>query len=153
MRIERMSLVGAIAGVVLSGLVAAAPGCGGSDDNYAVGGEEQGELRGGFRSHRRHRANDAGIVGSGAGGTAGGATGDGAAGANGTTAPDGDAVANCAMCAKAQQCCAVVENRVCTFISETCNSTVDDGQPHIGCLTYVVSVRGAWGGNPPAECR
>jgi hypothetical protein len=146
MRIERMGLVGAIAGVLLAGFVAAA-GCEGSDDDDAVGGGEQAELRGGFR-FPRHRANDAGSVGGGAGGTTGGGVGGGAGGTNGATAPDGGAAADCEMCAKAQRCCAVVEGRVCSF-----GGTCDPAQPHIGCLTYVVSVRGVWGGNPPAECR
>ena len=53
MQLERIGVVGAIAGVVLGGLVAVA-GCEGADD--AVSGPDQAELHGGSRFHRGHRA-------------------------------------------------------------------------------------------------
>ena len=63
MQLERIGLVGAIAGVVLGGLVAVA-GCEGADD--AVSGPDEAELHGGFQFHHGHRGRDAGSVGGAA---------------------------------------------------------------------------------------
>jgi hypothetical protein len=158
MRVERIGLVGALAGVMLGGLVAAA-GCDGSDD--AVSGDDQTQVQGDFRFHRRHRGQDAGSVGGSAGGTTGVVTGGttgsgGAAGTSGATPGTGAPATDCDICTKAQQCCqALPAEPVCTFSAATCASEPGEARPAYvnACLTFVVSVRGAWGGNPPAECR
>jgi hypothetical protein len=168
MQLKRIGLIGAIAGAVLGGLVAVA-GCDGTDD--AVGGQDQGELHGGFPFHHRHRGQDAGSVGgAGASGGAsggvttgggmgvvtGGTTG-GSAGTAGTGGADRGAVADCDVCTQAQQCCEVVDadKTACSFSAATCSAEVGDARPAYvnACLVFVVTVRGAWGGNPPAECR
>jgi hypothetical protein len=160
MRTERIGVIGAIAGVVLGGLVATA-GCVGADDE--VSSADGAELHGEFGFHRRHHRPDAGNVGGVAGTTGGGAgpvtggtTGGGTAGTNGATAVDGGAVADCDICTKAWQCCNVVQaDHNCSFSAATCAAMVGDALPAYvnACLTYVVTVRGAWSGNPPAECR
>jgi hypothetical protein len=163
MRVERIGLVGAIAGVVLGGIIAAA-GCEGGDD--AVSGSNEAELYGGARFHHGHRGNDAGSVagstGTPAGGmgvVTGGTTGGGSAGSvgtNGNGAADGGAVADCDVCTKTQQCCDVVTSRgpACTFSAATCASMVGDARPAYvnACLVFLMAVRGAQI-NPPAECR
>src|SRR4051812_20873888 len=106
MGLERIGLVGLVAGVVLGGLVATT-GCVGSDDT--VSGGEEAELQSG-RFHHRHRVPDAGGATGGAtagtnGGTAG--TNGGTAGTNGATAAD------CDVCTKAQQCCFAVGVQSC----------------------------------------
>lgn len=163
MRTERIGMVGAIAGVVLGGLVAAA-GCVGADDEVSGGDEAEAELQSGFGFHRPHRRRDAGTVGTGVAGTtgggagpvtgAGGTTGGGTAGTNGTTG--GDAVADCDICTQAQQCCEALGTLTnCTFSAATCASMSDAAQPGYvsACRTHLVAVRGTWGGNPPAACR
>jgi hypothetical protein len=159
----RMGVVGAVAGIVLGGLVAVA-GCEGAGDDAVSGGNEA-ELHGGSPYHRRHRGPDAGSVGGsvagttggGTGGITGGATGGGTPGRNGATTADGGTVADCDICTQAQKCCEVVqvENPNCTFSAATCASEVGEARPAYvnACLVYVVSVRGVWAGNPPAECR
>ena len=163
MQLERIGLVGAIAGVVLGGLVAVA-GCEGADD--AVSGPDQAELHGGSRFHRGHSARDAGSVGGtvgttggGAGIVTGGTTGGGSGGSVGTTgagAPDGGAVADCDVCTQAQQCCDVVASGgpVCSFSAASCSSMVGDARPAYvnACLVFLVTARGARA-KPPAECR
>ena len=143
MQLERIGLVGAIVGVVLGGLVAAA-GCEGAGD-AGIGGDEAA-LHGGGPFHRGHRGHDAG----GAGATA-------TAGTTGSSAADGGAVADCDTCTKAQQCCDVVEvgGPGCSFSAATCSSMAGEARGAYvnACLTYLVTVRGAWRGNPPAECR
>jgi len=152
---------GAVIGLVLGGLVGAA-GCDGTDDVVSYGGEA--ELHSGFPFHHRHRGPDAGSVGGGGAGTSGGGMGvitggttGGAAGMNGATAGDGGPVTDCNICTQAQQCCEVVQvtQPTCTFSAATCAAEVGDARPAYvnACLTYVVTVRGAWGGNPPAACR
>jgi hypothetical protein len=138
MRANATGWMGGIGGAVLSAFIAAA-GCAGADD---VGtSEQQAELhiRNGF--HHPHHDGDAGTVGiSGTGGGMGAA-----------------AAADCDVCTQAAQCCAAVEasDQGCSFNATTCASEVGPARPAYvnGCLTYVVSVRGAWGGNPPAACR
>jgi hypothetical protein len=87
----------------------------------------------------------------------GGAPGGSTAGTNGATATDGGSVADCDVCTQANQCCTVVqvEDPNCTFSAATCASEVGEARPAYAnaCLTYLVTVRGAWSGNPPAECR
>ena len=149
MQTERIGLVGAIAGVVLGGLVAVA-GCEGADD--AVSGPDEAALHGGFRIHHGHRGPDAGIVG---GGGSAGATGGGTGVVTGGT-PDGGAVADCDVCTQAQQCCDVVASGgpVCSFSAASCSSMVGDARPAYvnACLVFLVTARGARA-NPPAECR
>ena len=139
MQLERIGLVGAIAGVVLGGLVAAA-GCEGADD--AVSGPDEAELHGSSRFHQRHTGQDGGSVGS--------------AGTNGNGAADGGSVADCDVCTQAQQCCDVVASGgpVCTFSAANCSSMVGDARPAYvnACLVFLVAARGARA-NPPAECR
>src|SRR3954452_13854760 len=101
-RPERMGVVGAIAGVVLGGMVATA-GCMGDDEPVTTG--DAAALHEGFGFHRRHHSPDAGSVGGAAGMTGGGAgpvTG-------GTTGPGttvtGGAATDCTICTQAQQCC------------------------------------------------
>ena len=164
MRTERIGVVGAIAGVVLGGLVAAA-GCVGADDE--VSGGDEAELQSGFAFHRPHRRRDAGTVEQRRGGNDGrwswtgdrrrGTTGGGTAGSSGATAVDGGSVADCDICTQAQQCCHAVEtNPRCTFSAATCASMVDAARPR---LRQRVShdCRGGQGrvvgGNPPAVCR
>lgn len=143
MQFERISLVGAIAGVVLGGLVAAA-GCEGADD--AVSGPDEAALHGGSRFHHGRPGHDAGSVGT-TGGGAGVVTG-------GTTG--GGAVADCDVCTQAQQCCDIVASGgpVCTFSAANCSSMVGDARPAYvnACLVFLVTARGARA-NPPAECR
>ncbi len=137
MQIGRIGLMGAMAGVVLGGLVAAA-GCDGADD--AVSGGDESELHGGSPFRHRHPRPDAG----GVGGTSGGAPGTGAP------------ATDCDICTQAQQCCEVLPGQpTCTFTAATCASQQGEARAaHVNaCLTFVVSVRGVWGGNPPAECR
>jgi hypothetical protein len=120
------------------------------------------ELHEGFGFHRRHHSPDAGTVGGAAGTTGGGAgpvtggtTGSATAGMGGATA-GGGATADCDICTQAQQCCYVVEaDPGCSFSAVTCASMVGDARPAYvnACLTFVVTVRAAWSGNPPAECR
>jgi len=152
MRFERISLVGAIAGVVLGGLVAVA-GCGGHYDTG--GGADAAELHGGFPFQHRHHGHDAGSVGGSIGGSAGGA--GGAGGMMSVTSGTGGAIANCDLCTQAQQCCDVVETEGpgCTFSAAKCSSEPGDARTAYAnnCLVFLVTVRGAWGGNPPAECR
>jgi hypothetical protein len=158
MRVERIGLVGAIAGVVLGGLVAAA-GCDGTGDT--VSAPDEAELHGGFRFHRGHFGRDAGSMGGGVAGTTGGGmgvvTGGGSAGTSGNGAADGGAVADCDICTQAKQCCDVVQTQQpgCTFSAATCSSMVGDARPAYvnACLVFLNAVRGTWGGNPPAECR
>jgi hypothetical protein len=163
MRLERIGLVGAIAGVMLGGLVSVV-GCEGADDAATVG--DEAELHGGVPFHHRHRGQDAGRVdGGAAGGTTGtgtsvvtgGTTGGGSAGATGSGVTDGGAVADCEICTQAHQCCLAVEiaEPSCSFSAAECASMVGEARPAYvnACLVFVVSVRGAWGGNPPAECR
>jgi hypothetical protein len=149
MHIERIGVVGLVAGVMLGGIVAMA-GCEGADD--AVSGGDEEEVQSGFRLHRRHRGADAGSVA----GTTGGATG-GAGGTNGAVAPGGGAVADSDICAKAERCCKVLPGYpTCPFkAAPTCPWTVGEVPPDcaVGCITFVMAVRGTWGGNPPAECR
>ena len=137
MRIERLGLVGAIASVVLGGIIAAT-GCQGGDD--AVSGSDEAELHGGARFHHGNRGHGAGSVGT-----------------NGNGAADGGAVADCDICTKTQQCCDVVTSQgpVCTFSAATCASMVGDARPAYvnACLVFLMAVRGTWQGNPPAECR
>jgi hypothetical protein len=160
MRLGRTGFVGAIAGVVLGGFVAAA-GCEGTDD--PVSGGTEAELHGGFGFHRGHRGHDAGSVGGGAAGTTGGAPGvitggtsGGGTGTNGVTGADGGAVADCDICTQAQQCCVVVQGDQpgCTFSAATCASETGDARPAYinACLVYLKAVRGVWA-VPPAECR
>jgi hypothetical protein len=149
-RTERTGVVGAIAGVVLGGVVATA-GCVGADDE--VSSVDGTELNSAFGLHRRHHSPDAGSV---SGVATGRTTGSGTAGANGATAVAGGGAADCDVCAKAQQCCNVVEAAPgCSFSAVTCASMVGDARPAYvnACLTFVVTVRDAWSGNPPAECR
>ena len=172
MQFERIGLVGALAGIVLGGLVAAA-GCDGTDD--AVSGSDEAELHGGFPFHHRHRGQDAGSVGGGVGGgiagsagttgsapsvVTGGTTGGGSApsvGTIGSGAADGGAVADCDICTQAQQCCEAVDadKTACSFSAATCAAEQGEARPAYvnACLVFVVTVRGAWGGNPPAVCR
>ena len=161
MRVERIGLVGAIAGVVLGGLVAVA-GCEGADDAVGAADQDQAELHGGARFHHGRRAHDAGTApgntgttGGGTGVVTGGTTG-GSAGTNGNGAADGGAVADCDICTKTQQCCDVVTNHgpACTFSAATCSTMVGDARPAYvnACLVFLTTVRGAWQGNPPAEC-
>lgn len=151
MRLERIGLMGALAGVVLAGLVTGS-GCDGAPDDDGVSRAGQAELRSAFPVHRLHPMHDAGSVG----GIPGGATGT--SGSGGSAPADGGIVASdCDICGQAYRCCAVVEadRPGCSFSAETCSSMVGDARPAYvnACLTYVVSVRGAWSGNPPAECR
>jgi len=162
MRTERIGVVGAIAGVVLGGLVAAA-GCVGADDEVSGGDEAAAELQSGFSFHRPHRRHDAGTVSTGVAGTtgggagpvtgAGGTIGGGTAGTNGVTG--GAAVADCDICTQAQQCCDALGLTNCTFSAATCASMDDAARPGYvsACRTHLVAVRGTWGGNPPAACR
>jgi hypothetical protein len=148
MRIERISLVGALAGIVLGGLVAV--GCDGADDTVSAG--DEAALHSGFQFHRRHRGADAGSAGGSVAGTTGG--GSGVEGATGTTgrAPSTD----CDVCTQAQQCCEAVApgDPVCSFSAATCSSMDGDARPAYvnACLTFLVAARGAQA-NPPAECR
>src|SRR3954468_5959322 len=141
MRTKRTGVVGAIAGVLLGGLVATV-GCMGPDDEVSA---EAAEL------HRRHHSPDAGNVGGAAG-----MTGRDTGGTNGATAVNGGAAADCDICTQAQQCCSVLEGHPqCSFSAVTCASMVGDARPAYvnACLTFVMAVRGVWSGNPPAECR
>lgn len=151
MQLERIGLVGAIAGVVLGGLVAAA-GCEGADD--AVSSPDEAELQGGSRFHHGHRARDAGSVGGSVAGSVG-TTGGGTGVVTGGT-PDGGAVADCDVCTQAQQCCDIVASGgpVCSFSAASCSSMVGDARPAYvnACLVFLVTARGARA-NPPAECR
>jgi hypothetical protein len=153
MRLERIGVVGVVAGVVLGGLVATA-GCEGTDDT--ISGEEEAELQSRGRFHRRPRVADAGGV-TGAAGTNGGAAGTngGTAGTNGGTAADGGTVADCDVCTQAQQCCSAVGVQSCTFSAATCSSMVGDARPAYvrACLTQLWVTSNAWSANPPAECR
>ena len=139
MQLERIGVVGAIAGVVLGGIFAAA-GCEGADD--PVSGPDEAELHGGSRFHHVHRGNDAGSAGS--------------VGTNGNGTADGGAVADCDVCTQAQQCCDVVASGgpVCSFSAASCSSMVGDARPAYvnACLVFLVTARGARA-NPPAECR
>jgi hypothetical protein len=147
MRTKRIGVVGAIAGVVLGGLVATV-GCVGADE---VSSSETAELHGGFGVHRPHPRPDAGNVGG-----VSGTTGGGSGGTNGATAVNGGAATDCDICTQAQQCCDVLAGHPqCSFSAATCSSMVGDARPAYvnGCLTFVMAVRGAWSGNPPAECR
>jgi hypothetical protein len=152
MRLERIGLVGAVAGVVLGGLVAVA-GCGGHYDTG--GGADAAELHGGFPFHHRHHGQDAGSAGGSAAGTTGGGGTGGSVGV--TTTGTGGNVASCDLCTQAQACCDVVESEGpgCTFSAAKCASEPGDALPAYAnnCLVFLVTVRGAWGGNPPAECR
>ncbi len=143
MRTRSFGWAGGIAGVLLTGVVAAA-GCAGADDPGTS--ETQAELRSGEWFHHPHRDD-------GAGGTTVAGTG----GMNGSTTADGGAATDCSICTQAQRCCGVVESQGpgCSFSASTCASMTGAARPAYvnACLTYVVSVRGAWGGNPPAECR
>ena len=156
MQLERIGFVGVVAGVLLGGLVAGA-GCEGADEGVSAPGEA--ELRGGFPFHHRRPGHDAGSVGGDAGGMPGGGAGPiGSGGADGTgSGPAGTAPADCDICSQAKQCCSVVEANGpgCSFSAETCASMAGDAHAAYvsACLTYVVSVRGVWAGNPPAECR
>ena len=153
MRTERIGVVGAIAGVVLGGIIATA-GCMGDDEPVTT--PDGAALQVGFGFHRRHHSPDAGTVGgvagmsgSGAGPATGGTTGPG-------TTVNGGAAADCDVCTTAQQCCNVVEaDPACSFSAVTCASMVGDARPAYvnACLTFVVAVRDAWSGNPPAACR
>jgi hypothetical protein len=153
MRTGRMGVVGAIAGVALGGIVATA-GCMGADEEVTTA--DKAELHEGFGFHRRHHSPDggnvggaAGMTGAGAGPVTGGTTGPG-------TTDNGGAAADCDVCTTAQQCCNVVEaDPHCSFSAATCASMVGDARPAYvnACLTFVVTVRAAWSGNPPAECR
>ena len=149
MQLERIGVVGAIAGVVLGGIVAAA-GCEGADDT--VSAPDEAELHGGSRFHHVHRGNDAGSVGGGVAGTTGGGTGV----VTGGTTGGGGAVADCDVCTQAQQCCDVVASGgpVCSFSAASCSSMVGDARPAYvnACLVFLVTARGARA-NPPAECR
>jgi hypothetical protein len=152
MQLERIGLVGVIAGVVLGGIFAAA-GCEGVDD--PVSGPDEAELHGGSRFHHVHRVPDAGIVGGGGSGGSVGTTGGGTGVVTGGTA-DGGAVADCDVCTQAQQCCDVVASGgpVCSFSAASCSSMVGDARPAYvnACLVFLVTARGARA-NPPAECR
>jgi hypothetical protein len=159
MRLGRTGFVGAIAGVVLGGFVAAA-GCEGTDD--PVSGGAEAELHGGFGFHR-HRGADAGSVGGGMAGTTGGGTGvvtggttgGGTPGTNGVTGAGGGAVADCDVCAKAQQCCVYVQgaDAGCAFSAATCAAETGDAQPaYINtCGVYLGTVRSVRVEHP-AEC-
>ena len=146
MQLERIGVVGAIAGVVLGGIVAAA-GCEGADDT--VSRPDEAELLGGSRFHHGHRARDAASVGGSDGSV-------GSVGTNGNVAGDGGAVADCDVCTQAQQCCDVVASGgpVCSFSAASCSSMVGDARPAYvnACLVFLVTARGARA-NPPAECR
>ena len=167
---ERLRFVGAIAGVVLGGVIAAT-GCQGADDG--VSGSDEAALHGGARFHHGNRGHGAGGVagstatpGGGMGVVTGGTTGGGSAGSvgsvgsvgtNGSGAADGGAVADCDICTKTQQCCDVVTSQgpVCTFSAATCASMVGDARPAYvnACLVFLRAVQGTWQGNQPAECR
>jgi len=149
MRIGRSGFLGAVAGVVLGGIVATA-GCEGADDEGSS--EQQAELRGGFRFHHGHRGRDAGSVDGGAAG----ATGVGPGAVTGAAA-DAGAATDCDVCTRAQECRQAVApgNDVCMFSAASCASMVGDARPAYvnACLTFLVSARGAQQPNPPAECR
>jgi hypothetical protein len=135
MRTKGFGSVGGIVGVMLGGLIAAG-GCVGADEPATT--EAEGALHGGHRVHRPHSTADAGTTGS--------STADAAA-----TADD------CGICTQAAQCCLAVQSDPsgCSYSAATCSSMSDVARPYYvnACLTYVVSVRGAWSGNPPAACR
>ena len=160
MKIERIGWVGAIAGVVLGGLIATA-GCDGAGD--AVSGADDAELHGGFQFRHGHRRVDAGgvdtggVAGTTGTGTTGTGTGTTGTGTTGAGTADGGAAPDCDICTQAQQCCDVVEANGpgCTFSAATCAAEQGEARPAYvnACLVFLVTVRGAWGGNPPAECR
>jgi len=80
----------------------------------------------------------------------------GSGGTTGNGPADGGAAADCDICTQAQACCnAVQADRGCSFSAATCASMTGAARPAYvnACLTEVVSVRGAWSGNPPAACR
>src|ERR1051325_10120401 len=112
MKIERIGWVGAIAGVVLGGLIATA-GCDGAGD--AVSGADDAELHGGFQFRHGHRRVDAGgvdtggVAGTTGTGTTGTGTGTTGTGTTGAGTADGGAAPDCDICTQAQQCCDVVE--------------------------------------------
>lgn len=151
MQRKGMVFGGLVASVLLGGLVAGAGGCAGPDD--AVSSADQAELRGGFPVHRRHFGHDAGSAGA----LPDGGAGPGDSGTTSSPADAGAPATDCDVCAQASRCCSVVEaeRAGCSFSAETCASMSGDARPAYvnACLTYVVSVRGAWSGNPPAECR
>ena len=156
MQLGRMGLVGAIAGVVLGGLFAAA-GCEGVDDE--VSSADQAELHGGYWSHRRHRGPDAGSVGGTAGTTGGGGvTGGAPGGRSGATTVDAGAPTDCDICTQAQACCIAVrdDNAGCTFSAATCASESGAARPAYvnACLVDLMAVRGVrTAAQLPAECR
>jgi len=154
MQLGRISFAGMVAGILLGGLVTAAA-CDGTDDSLdSTSGEA--ELRGSFPFHRRHPGHDAGSVGGApGGGTA--PVGSGGVASPGNPPADGGAAADCDICTQAQACCNAVQGDRggCSFSAATCASMTGPARPAYvnACLTEIVSVRGAWSGNPPAECR
>lgn len=150
MRIERIGLVGALAGIVLGGLVMF--GCDGADDTVSAG--DEAALHGDLRFHRRHRGTDAGSGGSSAAGISGGEAG--VAGTAGTGAAGRAPTTDCDVCTQANQCCEAVApgDPVCSFSAATCSSMAGDARPAYvnACLTFLVAARGAQP-NPPAACR
>jgi hypothetical protein len=132
----------------------------GADDEVAggdqVNGGDETTVQSGFRYHRRHGGRDGGSVAGSPGGGTAGATGAGTAGSSGATARDAGTgpVTDCEICTTAAQCCTAVEARQCSFSAAACDSMVGDARPAYinACLVYVMSVRGVWGGAPPAEC-
>jgi hypothetical protein len=109
---------------LLAGACLCAIGCTNTTDSSA-------ELR------WRRRPPDAGAIASDAGTT--------------TTA------ATCDLCTQTQACCLAVDpSGNCTFSAETCRTGVSDAaRPYYiqACLVELVTIRGAWGGNPPEVCR
>jgi len=154
MRVERMGLVGAVAGVVLGGFVAVG-GCEGSDMGTAVA--EQGELHGRPVFHGRRGRDAGGVADAGTGGVTGGPAGVGTVGTDGPAATDGGSIADCGICTQAKQCCDEVAagGPVCAFNAETCSSMVGDARAAYvrGCGDFLWTTSAAWSGSPPAACR
>src|SRR4051794_21587364 len=130
MRVERMGMVGAVAGVVLGGFVALG-GCEGTDPGTGVA--EEGELHGRPGFHGR-RPSDAGGVADAASAGTGGITGGPGDASNvrtdGAVATDGGSITDCGICTQAKQCCEAVTagGPVCAFNAETCSSMVGDAR-------------------------
>ena len=80
-----------------------------------------------------------------------------AVGATGAGAADAGPVVDCDICTQARRCCEVVEvgGSRCSFSAAACASNAGDARRAYvnACLTYLVTVRGAWRGSPPPECR
>ena len=152
MRFERIGVL-VVAGVMLGGLVAM-PGCG-TEEDALDDGDDLGAVSDDLRFRRHHHRRDAGGTSGTTGGGTGGITGGATAGTNGGGSGVTGGAATCDICTKANQCCTVVSDGVCSFDAATCAAMAPAARDAYinACLVSLNTTKTAWKGAPPSECR